>query len=60
MNQITGKHFVLAGAIVISCFVNGCKQTPKKSPEMHDYYVAVYVWPSCHDDPMGRKNLWHE
>lgn len=25
-----------------------------------DYYVAAYIWPSCHDDPMGREMLWPE
>lgn len=27
-----------------------------KSP----YYVAAYIWPSCHDDPMGRELIWGE
>jgi len=25
-----------------------------------DYYVAAYIWPSCHDDPLGHKMLWEE
>lgn len=25
-----------------------------------EYYVAAYIWPSCHDDPMGREVLWPE
>lgn len=25
-----------------------------------DYYVAAYIWPSCHDDPLARKKLWSE
>jgi hypothetical protein len=25
-----------------------------------EYYVAAYIWPSNHDDPLGRKNLWPE
>ena len=24
------------------------------------YYVAAFVWPSCHDDPRGRELLWPE
>ncbi len=24
------------------------------------YYVAAYIWPSCHDDPMGHDVLWPE
>lgn len=23
-----------------------------------DYYVAAYVWPSCHDDSLGRQTIW--
>ncbi|GHV50628.1 hypothetical protein FACS1894181_11410 [Bacteroidia bacterium] len=23
-----------------------------------DYYVAAYIWPSCHDDSLGRSKLW--
>ena len=26
----------------------------------NDYYVAAYVWPSCHDDPQAREVLWSE
>jgi hypothetical protein len=26
----------------------------------HDYYVAAYIWPSCHDDPVAREKLWPE
>ena len=25
-----------------------------------EYTVAAYIWPSCHDDPMGREVLWPE
>jgi hypothetical protein len=26
----------------------------------NDYYVAAYIWPSCHPDPLGTKMLWSE
>lgn len=26
----------------------------------NEYYVAAYIWPSCHDDPLARKKLWSE
>lgn len=35
-------------AVAVSCVGN---QDP-------DYYVAAYIWPSCHDDPLGREILW--
>ena len=25
-----------------------------------DYYVAAYIWPSCHDDAMAREHIWSE
>ena len=31
------------------------KRRAAKNPE---YYVAAYIWPSCHDDPVGRRVLW--
>ena len=34
-------------------------QTVKESDE-NEYYVAAYIWPSCHDDPLARKKLWSE
>ena len=30
------------------------------APPKHDYHVAAYIWPSCHDDPVGRAKLWPE
>ena len=24
------------------------------------YTVAAYIWPSCHDDPLGHEVLWPE
>lgn len=24
----------------------------------NEYYVAAYIWPSCHDDPLANKKLW--
>ena len=31
-----------------------------KSAANAPYYVAAYVWPSCHNDPRGREILWPE
>jgi len=61
MNSNIKKHFKLAGIIIISCFVSGCSQSTKKeAPAKSNYYVAAYVWPSCHDEPKLRKYLWPE
>ncbi|MBN2634215.1 MAG: glycoside hydrolase family 99-like domain-containing protein, partial [Bacteroidales bacterium] len=49
---------------IISCF-SGCT-TGVQSPQPEDvqsagdYYVAAYIWPSCHDDPLAREKIWPE
>jgi hypothetical protein len=61
MNQITKKHLVpVAGIILIFCLVAGCSQPAKSMPPKSDYYVAAYVWPSCHNEPRLQKYLWPE
>ncbi len=56
--------FKLSSMIVL---VNlfGCSpgvQSPQKDEKAvkNDYYVAAYIWPSCHDDSLGREKLWPE
>ncbi len=39
--------FIVAFALV------SCNKHNKK-----DYYIAAYIWPSCHDDAMAREYLW--
>ena len=41
----------------------GCNQsvqTESQAPEavQSDYYVAAYIWPSCHDDSLAHAHLW--
>jgi len=45
--------------------LSGCApdvKTPQQEnkPAKSDYYVAAYIWPSCHDDPLARQKLWSE
>jgi len=49
---------VLAGIILFSCIVSGCIQPSKPQQAKDDYYVAAYIWPSCHDDPLAREHIW--
>lgn len=35
-----------------------CKEN--KTAAEPEYHVAAYIWPSCHDDPMGHDILWEE
>ncbi len=50
-------------ALIVQVILFGCSsgvQTPQqeKEPAKSDYYVAAYIWPSCHDDSLGRHMLW--
>ncbi len=46
--------------LVFITFAACTSQPQKKQPieKKNDYYVAAYIWPSCHDDPLGREKLW--
>jgi len=36
-----------------------CVENRETEAEKSDeYYVAAYIWPSCHDDSLGRAKLW--
>ena len=41
--------------LIVACALVACNKEEKK-----DYYVAAYIWPSCHDDAMGREHLWSD
>ncbi len=45
-------------AIIFGC--SSVVQSPPQEvkPAKSDYYVAAYIWPSCHDDSLGRAMLW--
>lgn len=42
------------------CGCTSCSQKEKNLEQNGDYYVAAYVWPSCHDEEMSREALWGE
>jgi len=51
--------------LIVTVLLFGCSagnQTPRQilSTPDSDYYVAAYIWPSCHDDSLGREKLWPE
>jgi hypothetical protein len=35
-------------------------QHEKQDAKYGKYYVAAYIWPSCHDDPLAHEKLWPE
>jgi hypothetical protein len=52
-------------ALIVLVILSGCSsgvQSPqqKEKPAKSDYYIAAYIWPSCHDDPLAREKLWPE
>lgn len=56
---------VRINGLIMLIILSGCSrghQPPvaKDNPEKNNYYVAAYVWPSCHDDSLGREILWPE
>jgi hypothetical protein len=47
-------------SITYACF-SGVKTPPQEVKDLKsDYFVAAYIWPSCHDDSLGRAKLWPE
>jgi hypothetical protein len=52
----------LALLIFVSCCVPSNPKTTEAAASAieNEYYVAAYIWPSCHDEPMSRTVLWPE
>ncbi len=47
-------------AIIFGCISGSQSPRQEEKPAKTDYYVAAYIWPSCHDDPLAREKLWPE
>ena len=61
--QINWKINVSILYMLSLLFFSGCTSSPQKDitvMENHEYYVAAYVWPSCHDEERSREVLWGE
>jgi hypothetical protein len=50
------RMFIVA-AILFSC-VSVVRSQQEK--QVAKYYVAAYIWPSCHDDSLAHEKLWSE
>jgi len=46
-----------AFALCLSTFAQDTTEPIDKAVN-NGYYVAAYIWPSCHDDPLGKEKLW--
>ena len=38
----------------------GCGGNAPQAAKGHDYNVCAFIWPSCHDDSLGRAGNWGE
>ena len=52
------KKGILIFCAVILAFAYGCNTKPA-APIADDYRVCAFIWPSCHDDSLGRTN-WEQ
>ena len=60
------NKFKLRQSIFYICLIGfsvfaACASQPQKeqpAEKKNDYYVAAYVWPSCHNDTMAQRLLW--
>ncbi len=46
--------------IFLGCSAGDRSPQQMENPAKSDYYVAAYVWPSCHNDSLALKKLWSE
>ena len=59
--KFTGIMSLFLIISVISCDLNKKSESAQKTDETdEDYYVAAYVWPSCHHDQRFGDMLWPE
>ena len=59
-NAIIKLKAILVVVILFLCSSGVQSPQQKREPVKSDYYVAAYIWPSCHNDLLGREKLWPE
>jgi len=47
-------------SLLILLLFSQCSSESNSEKKAGDYYVAAYIWPSCHDEEMSRNYLWSE
>ena len=57
---ITKISTLIVFVILFGCSSGVQSPVQEDKPVKNDYYVAAYIWPSCHDDSLGREKLWSE
>ena len=56
------KQYFVFVFVIVCIFLTSCEQKEKQTIEKIDnkYYVAAYIWPSCHHDERFGDMLWPE
>jgi hypothetical protein len=59
------NSIIKLSALIVLVILFGCSSgvqslQQEEKPSKSDYYVAAYIWPSCHDDSLGMEKLWSE
>jgi hypothetical protein len=61
MKNASIKFKILIVSVILIGYVSGVQsQQKKQTAKSSKYYVAAYIWPSCHGDPLAREKLWSE
>jgi hypothetical protein len=60
INSTIKLSFLILLVLLFGCSSGFNEPKLKAKPAKNDYYVAAYIWPSCHDDSLGREKLWQE
>jgi hypothetical protein len=61
MKKVRFKMWMFMAVIIIfGCASRVRSQQNKVADKNNKYYVAAYIWPSCHNDPLAHKMLWGE
>lgn len=60
MNNSIIQSLLLFVLVIFSACSSGTKADLTEEKKADNYYVAAYIWPSCHDDSLGRAKLWPE
>jgi hypothetical protein len=49
------KSIAILSVVIV---LMACSRNERGNIPGKPYYIAAYIWPSCHDDEMGRSVLW--
>ncbi|MDR1224166.1 MAG: glycoside hydrolase family 99-like domain-containing protein [Tannerella sp.] len=61
MGNVRFKVRMFIAAVMILGSVSVVQSQPERQAARNSkYYVAAYIWPSCHDDPLAHEKLWPE